>query len=73
MVFMQTLLSHLLFIYSNVAIETRGLFLAVVTPTDRPTSARNSCVIEVFGDVFVLCCHVAFWILLLVYGLLSYD
>ena len=27
---------------------------AVVTPTDRPKSVRNRCVIKVFGDVFVL-------------------
>ena len=28
------------------------------TPTDRPKSVRNRCVIELFGDVFVLssCC-----------------
>ena len=26
---------------------------AVVTPTDRPKSVRNRCVIRVFGDVFV--------------------
>ena len=28
--------------------------MAIVTPTDRPKSVRNRCVIEVFGDVFVL-------------------
>ena len=28
--------------------------MAVVTPSDRPKSVRNCCVIEVFGDVFVL-------------------
>ena len=28
--------------------------MAIVTPTDRPTSVRNRCVIEVFGGVFVL-------------------
>ena len=28
--------------------------MAVVTPTDRPKSVRNRCVIEVFGDFFVL-------------------
>ena len=27
--------------------------MAVVTPTDRPKSVRNRCVIEVFGGVFV--------------------
>ena len=32
--------------------------MAIVTPTDRPKSVRNRCVIEVFGGVFVLslCC-----------------
>ena len=28
--------------------------MAVVTPTDRPKSVRNRCVLEVFGGVFVL-------------------
>ena len=28
--------------------------MAIVTPTDRPKSVRNRCVIEVFGSVFVL-------------------
>ena len=28
--------------------------VAFVTPTDRPMSVRNRCVIEVFGGVFVL-------------------
>ena len=28
--------------------------MAVVTPTDRPKSVRNRCVIEVFVGVFVL-------------------
>ena len=28
--------------------------MATVTPTDRPKSVRNHCVIEAFGDVFVL-------------------
>ena len=28
--------------------------MAVVTPSDRPNSVRNRCVIEVFGGVFVL-------------------
>ena len=28
--------------------------MAIVTPTNRPKSVRNHCVIEVFGDVFVL-------------------
>ena len=29
-------------------------WMTVVTPTDRPKSVRNCCVIEVFGGVFVL-------------------
>ena len=29
-------------------------WVAVVTPTDRPMSVRNRCVVEVFGGVFVL-------------------
>ena len=28
--------------------------MAVITPSDRPKSVRNNCVIEVFGGVFVL-------------------
>ena len=28
--------------------------MTAVTPTDRPKSVRNSCVIKVFGGVFVL-------------------
>ena len=28
--------------------------VTVVTPTDRPKSVRNRCVIELFGGVFVL-------------------
>ena len=28
--------------------------MTIVTPTDRPKSVRNRCVIEVFVDVFVL-------------------
>ena len=28
--------------------------MAIVTPTDRPKSVRNRCVIEVFGGVFLL-------------------
>ena len=28
--------------------------MAIVTQTDRPKSVRNRCVIEVFGDVFML-------------------
>ena len=28
--------------------------MAVVTPTDRPKSVRNCCVMEVFGGTFVL-------------------
>ena len=33
-------------------------WVAVVTPTDRPKSVRNRCVIEVF--MACLCCRVAF-------------
>ena len=29
-------------------------WMAVITPTDRPKSVRNRCVIEVCGGVFVL-------------------
>ena len=29
---------------------------SLVTPTDRPKSVRNRCVIKVFGGVFVLSC-----------------
>ena len=29
-------------------------WVAIVTPTDRPKSVRNHCVIEDFGGVFVL-------------------
>ena len=43
--------------------------VTVVTPTDRPKSVRNCCVTK-FLVVF-LCCDVAFWIFLWVYGLLS--
>ena len=38
------------------------IWVTSVTPTDRRKSVRNSCVIKVFGGV--LCCHVAFWIVL---------
>ena len=37
-------------------------WVAAVAPTDRPGSVRSGCVIKVFGGV--LCCHVAFWIVL---------
>ena len=29
----------------------QGVWVAVVTPTDRPKSVRNRCVIELFGGV----------------------
>ena len=29
-------------------------WVTVITPTDRPKSVHNRCVIELFGDVFVL-------------------
>ena len=35
-------------------------WLAIVTPTDRPKSVRNRCVIEVFGGVYVSCCFLGF-------------
>ena len=44
-------------------------WVAVVTPTDRPKSVRNRCVIELFCGV--ICCHFALLTFLLVYGLLS--
>ena len=34
--------------------------MAIVTPTDRPKSARNRYEIDVFGRVFFLCCHFCF-------------
>ena len=34
---------------------TTPVWLTAVTPTDRPKSVRNCCVIEVFGGVFVCC------------------
>ena len=40
--------------------------MTAVTPTDRPKSVRNRCVIEVL--VAFLYCHVAFWIFLLSEG-----
>ena len=40
------------------------ILVTVVTPTDRPRLVRNRCVIEVFGDVFVLSC----WFFLLFRG-----
>ena len=36
--------------------------VAVVSPTDRPKSVRNRCVIEVL--MAFLCCHIAVWIFL---------
>ena len=48
-----------------------SISMTAVTPTDRPYSVRNSCVIKVL--VAFLCCHVAFWIVLWVYGFLSQD
>ena len=30
--------------------------MTVATPSDRPTSVHNRCVIEFFGDIFVLSC-----------------
>ena len=63
----------ILVIYTAVAVSgkvvhtltglTTPVGLTAVTPTDRPKSVRNCCVIEAFGGVFV-CCHDAFWIFL---------
>ena len=41
--------------------------MTAVTPTDRPKSVRNSCVIKVFGGVFMLSrcfldCSVGVWV-----------
>ena len=33
---------------------THTIWVTAVTPTDRPNSVRNRCVIEVFGGVFML-------------------
>ena len=44
--------------------------MTVVTPTDRPKSVHNLCVIEVFGGVSVLTLDFHF---LMVLGLLSLD
>ena len=44
-------------------------WVAVVTPTDRPKSVRNRCVIELFCGV--VCVDFALMTFLLVYGLLS--
>ena len=38
------------------------IWVTVITPTDRPKSVRNRCVMEVM--MAFLCCHVAFWIFL---------
>ena len=35
-------------------------WVAVVTPTDRPKSVRNRCLIELFCGVVCLCCHCSF-------------
>ena len=36
-------------------------WVVIVTPTDRPKSVRNRCVIDVFGGVFVFsCCFLDF-------------
>ena len=37
-------------------------WVAVVTPTDRPKSFRNHCVIEVFGGFFCVTLLSGFWI-----------
>ena len=35
-------------------ISIHVIWVAIVTPTDRPKSVRSRCVIEVFGGVFVV-------------------
>ena len=40
--------------WNPVNLFSRISLVAVVTPTDRPKSDRNRCVLEVFGGVFVL-------------------
>ena len=44
--------------------------VTAVTPTDRPKSVRNHCVIDVFGDVYCVV-TLFFWIFLWVNGILS--
>ena len=41
-------------------------WVAFVTPTNRPKSVRDRCVIEVFGGGFVI--HFAFWNFILCEG-----
>ena len=55
----------------KVGYPSTGLTTPVgwLSPTDRPKSVRNRCVIEVFGGVFVS--SITFWIFVWVYGLLS--
>ena len=41
----------------NQCNHTSGM-VVIVTPTDRPKSVRNQCVIEIFVEF--LCCHLVF-------------
>ena len=47
--------------------------VAVVTPTDRPKSVRNRCVIEVFGGVLLFFLPRCFLDFSVSVGLLSWD
>ena len=44
----------LIFFCISSPFYTSGLILAVITPTDRPNSVRNCCLIELFVALFVL-------------------
>ena len=46
-------------IYICIKFCTLVVHILLVTPTDRPKSVRNRCVIEVFGGVCV-CCPLVF-------------
>ena len=59
--FINVFVGFFLVVSGNVVISLTGLITpvgwgegGVVTPTDRPKFVRSRCVIEVFGDVFVL-------------------
>ena len=42
--------------WKGIDLVNHTIWVTVVTPTDRTKSVRNRCVIELFGDVFVLSC-----------------
>ena len=48
------LITRLLRLVGRFDTRNNTSWMTVVTPTDRPKSVRNLCVIEVFGGVFVL-------------------